>query len=320
MRARLPPGVDALLRDAGTAWPATRLAAPDIRPWRAGNSVPGVWSFDSGVAGPHVALVALMHGNEIAGAVVLDRLLREEVRPLRGRLTLVFANLDAFSRFKAEDPTASRFLEEDLNRVWDPAVLEGPLRSSELRRARALRPVLEGAEVVLDMHSMLWPSEPLFLTPSDGTAVPLAAALGEPSLTVTDPGHEAGQRLIDFTAARGHHGLLLEGGWHWEPETATRMEQVARRLLALTGLVPGQAPPKPTPRLARVTQSVTARSKDFTFVRPWRGGTLVPEAGTLIAMDGEAEIRTPHADCLLVMPMLLAQPGQTAVRLARIEA
>lgn len=325
MRARLPPGVDALLRDAGTAWPAVRLAAPDIRPWRAGNVLPGVWSFDSGRTGPHVALVALMHGNEIAGAVVLDRLLREEVRPQRGRLSLVFANLDAFSRFKAEDPTTSRFLEEDLNRVWDPAVLEGPLRSSELRRARALRPVVDTADVVLDMHSMIWPSDPLFLTSTGGTAVPLASSLGEPSLIVTDPGHEAGQRLIDYVAARGRQGLLLEGGWHWEPETAMRMERTARRLLALTGLVPGKAPrpmvPRPLgPRFARVTQRVTARSADFAFVRPWRGGTVIPEAGTLIAMDGEEEVRTPHADCLMVMPMLLTQPGQTAVRLAQVES
>lgn len=320
MKAQLPPAVDALLRDAGAPWPVMRLAAPDIGPWRAGNVLPGVWSFDSGEVGPHVGLVALTHGNEIAGAVVLDRLLRERLRPVRGRLTLIFANLDAFSRFEPEDPTASRFLEEDLNRVWDPELLEGPRRSSELRRARALRPVLDSADVVLDLHSMLWPSDPLFLTGTSGETIPLAAALGEPPMVVADQGHEAGQRLIDYAATRGRRSLILEGGWHWEPETAARMEQAARRLLALTGVVPGEAPPLPAPRLARVTQRVTARSPDFAFVQSWRGGAVVAEAGTLIAMDGEEEVRTPHDDCLLVMPMLLAQPGQTAVRLARIES
>jgi len=319
MRLSLPPGLDALLRDAGAAWTGIRLAAPDLGRWRAGNTLPGVWSFDSQAAGPHVCLVALTHGNEIAGAVVLDRLLREGLRPARGRLTLVFANLDAFSRFEPEDPTASRFLEEDLNRVWDPAVLDGPRRSSELRRARALRPVLDSADVVLDLHSMLWPSDPLLLTGTCGASRPLAASLGDPPLVVADPGHEAGQRLIDYTATRGRPSLLLEGGWHWEPETVARMEQAVRRLLALTGVVPGEVPTLPAPRFARVTQRVTARSPDFAFVQPWRGGVVIPEAGTLIAMDGEEEVRTPHADCLLVMPMLLAHPGQTAVRLARIE-
>jgi succinylglutamate desuccinylase len=319
MKLQLPPALDALLRDAGT-WPAMRLAAPDISRWRAGNVLPGVWSFDSRETGPHVCLVALTHGNEIAGAVVLDRLLRDSLRPSRGRLTMIFANLDAFSRFEPEDPTASRFLEEDLNRVWDPSVLEGPRRSSELRRARALRPVLDSVDVLLDLHSMIWPSEPLFLAGASDESIPLAASLGEPPLVVADQGHEAGQRLIDYAATRGRRSLILEGGWHWEPETAARMEQAGRRLLALTGVVPGVVAPLPPPRFARVTQRVTARSQDFAFVQPWRGGVVLPGAGTLIAMDGEEEVRTPHDDCLLVMPMLLAQPGQTAVRLARIEA
>ena len=73
----------------------------------------------------------------------------------RGRLTLVFANLDAYGRFDAEDPTASRFVDEDLNRIWDLETLESGRRSSELRRARLLRPIFETADVLLDLHSML---------------------------------------------------------------------------------------------------------------------------------------------------------------------
>ena len=40
---------------------------------------------------------------------------------------------------------------------------------------------------------------------------------------------------------------------------------------------------------------------------------------TLIAMDGETEIRTPHDNCLLVMPSLRPSRGHTAVRLGRFE-
>ena len=38
---------------------------------------------------------------------------------------------------------------------------------------------------------------------------------------------------------------------------------------------------------------------------------------TLIATDGTLEIRTPHDECLLVMPSLRPSRGHTAVRLAR---
>ena len=71
------------------------------------------------------------------------------------------------------------------------------------------------------------------------------------------------------------------------------------------------------PRLAEVTRTITARTPGFAFVRPFRGGDVVPQRNTLIALDGETEIRTPHDNCLLVMPSLRSMPGQTAVRLAR---
>jgi succinylglutamate desuccinylase len=313
-------GVADLLEHAGAPRRSLQLAAPDLSPWLRGNAMPGVWSFDGPTAGPHVCVVALTHGNEIAGAVALDRLLREGLRPLAGRLSLVFANLDAFARFDPDDPTASRFLEEDLNRVWDHAVLDGPRRSAELRRARALRPVLDAADVVLDLHSMLWPADPLFLVGGSPESVELALRLGAPPLVVADSGHEAGRRMIEYghfgVPRSGRRGLLLEAGWHWEAATAALMEQVARRLLARTGLLPAPASETAPPRFARVTRTVTARSERFAFTQAWRGGEVVPRAGTLLALDGEEEIRTPHDDCLLVMPNLLPQQGQTALRLA----
>ena len=51
-----------------------------------------------------------------------------------------------------------------------------------------------------------------------------------------------------------------------------------------------------------------------------KGGDVIAQAGTLIARDGGVEIRTPHADCLLVMPSLRPSRGHTAVRLARLES
>lgn len=309
----MTPGLAPLLERAPL------LPAPDLAPWRAGNAIPGVWSFDSGRPGPHAAIVALTHGNEIAGAVLLDRWLRRGLRPARGRLSLVFANLDAFARFDAQDPTAARFVEEDLNRLWDLDTLEGPRRSAELRRARALRPLLDSADLVLDLHSMFWPGDPLLLSGGAEPALDLALQLGDPPLVLADPGHEAGRRLIDYAPlARRGAGLLLEAGWHWEEATVARMESVARRFLAHAGVLPApQPPPGPPPILAEVTHCITARHPGFRFRRPFRSGEVV-EGGTPLATDGPAEIRAPHARTLLVMPNLLPQPGQTAVRLARL--
>ncbi len=296
-----------------------RLRAPDLRPFVEGNAGRGIWSFEAEAPGPHLCVVALTHGNEIAGAIVLERWLRAGLRPLAGRLTLVFANLDAYARFTPDDPTASRFLEQDLNRVWDAGLLDGAGRGCELRRARVLRPVFDSADVVLDLHSLLWPSDPLLLVAGDRPSERLAMSLREPRLVVSDPGHEAGRRLLDYLAARGQRALLVEGGDHWEADTVARLDRTARRLLMLLGLADdGPRPVAAEPVLARVTRTVTARGAGFRFLRPVRGGEVVASAGTALAVDGRAEIRTPHDDCLLVMPSLRTAPGMTAVRFGRI--
>jgi succinylglutamate desuccinylase len=303
-----------------------RLPKPDLSPWRAGNiGIPGVWRVAAAEPGPHLVVSALVHGNEISGGLLLARWLREGVRPRRGTLTLVFANLAAFDRFDPSDPTATRFLDEDLNRVWAPELLRGPRRTVELERARQLLPVLEAADVLLDLHSMLWPSDPLFIAGPGEGARALGQAVGTPPVVIADEGHAAGLRMIDHGRfAAGGRALLLEAGPHWQPETLAQMEATAARLLRLLGMAEEGAPlppdaPLPPGRFARVTRTVTAQSGDFAFLRPYRGGEVVRERNTLIALDGEAEIRTPHDDCLLVMPSPRAMRGHTAVRLARFE-
>jgi Succinylglutamate desuccinylase / Aspartoacylase family len=96
--------------------------APDLAAWREGNTgTPGVWQFDSGVPGRRVLLSALVHGNKLSGAWALKELLEAGVRPQQGTLTLAFCNLDAFDRFDPDNHDASRLVEEDLNRQWQPS-------------------------------------------------------------------------------------------------------------------------------------------------------------------------------------------------------
>ena len=296
------------------------LTPPDITPWLEGNTgVPGFTMLDSGRPGPSVTVVALMHGNELAGSIVLDAMLRAPPALVAGRLTLGFANIDAFHRFNPKQPTASRFVDEDLNRLWDVQVLDGPRQSSELIRARQMRPLVERAEVLLDLHSMLWPSDPLILSGPSLKGRDLALSIGTPDLVIADHGHVSGPRLIDyaqFTGAGPAAAALVEAGQHWEAATVAATQACVNGVLRATGLTHG-APSKQAPRLAEVTIAVTAATAGFAFVQPFRGGDIIPARNTLIAMDGTTEIRTPHDDCLLVMPSLRPSRGHTAVRLAR---
>src|SRR5580698_9419790 len=88
-----------------------RICRPEISPWVAGNTgIAGITTRDSRQPGPHVALLSLMHGNELGGAIVLDQLLRAGLMPTRGKLSFGFLNPMAFDRFDPLRPTASRFI------------------------------------------------------------------------------------------------------------------------------------------------------------------------------------------------------------------
>jgi predicted deacylase len=304
-----------------------RLTAPDISRWMAGNTgVAGFTTRASDQPGPHVALLGIAHGNEIAGAIVLDRLLRAGLALTRGKLTFGFVNLAAYERFDPRQPTASRFVDEDINRVWDPAVLDGQRHSLELDRAREIRPLIDTVDTLFDLHSMLWPSDPLILCGTSPKGRHLAIGAGVPGLVVADHGHVGGRRLIDYSRysdpATPCAASLVEAGQHWDGMTVDTMLASVAGLLRHLDMVAGHPalPPPPVginPRFAEVTMVVTAATTGFAFVQPYRGGDIIPRRNTLIALDGETEIRTPYDDCLLVMPSLRPSRGHTAVRLAR---
>jgi len=307
---------------------AVRITPPDLTPWRSGNlGLPGFIQRRAAQPGPHVAILSLMHGNEFSGAIVLDALLRAGIAPLCGTLTLGFVNLLAFDSFDPNNPTSSRFVDEDLNRLWDIETLNSRRTSHELSRARQLMPLLETVDVLLDLHSMLWPSEPLILAGPSERGMAMARALPVPPLVVADHGHAGGRRLIDhprFAEPSGTaRGNLLEAGQHWQPETVALAAQVVQALLEQTGIIASSSTPRvsaPPRQITTVTHTIAAATGQFAFVAPYHGGEVIPHRNTLIALDGTAEIRTPYDNCLLVMPSLRASRGHTAVRLAQIEA
>ena len=76
------------------------IQAPDISAYQKGNTgIDYIHHFDSGNLGPHVMISAVVHGNELCGAIALDHLFKNEVRPLRGQLSLAFMNVAAFQSF-----------------------------------------------------------------------------------------------------------------------------------------------------------------------------------------------------------------------------
>ena len=309
--------------------PAVDVALPDLSRWAAGNTgVAYAWRFGDAASAPSVTIQALTHGNEVCGAIALDWLLRSGFRPVRGALTLIFANAAAYQTFDAGDPFAARCLDEDFNRLWDAEVLDSNRASRELQRARELRPFYDHTDFLLDLHSMTDPCPALALSGRRQKGLDLARAIGMPQYVVVDAGHQAGRRLRDYAQFDDpldpRNALLVECGQHWEAAAPIVAQQVMLRFLQHFGMLDrafvdahvdaGELPPQ---RTIAITDVVTIETNAFAFAGPVTGMMCIARRGTLIARDGEREIRTPHDDCVLIMPTRRPRRGETAVRLGR---
>ncbi len=310
---------------------ATEYPVPDITPYRRGNTgIDYVHTFDSGRPGPHVMINALTHGNEVCGAYAVDRLFRWETRPARGKLTLSFANVDAFSRFSLERPADTRWVDEDFNRVWTDDKLDGPRSSSELVRARALRPVVAAADLLFDLHSMHLPAPAVTIAGPHAKGRELARRLGLPAFVISDSGHATGARMRDYGGfgdpASAKNALLVECGQHGEASAAQTALDSSLAFLRESGIMADDffaAHPAPAPvpqRFVQVTHPVIIRSERFEFTQRWTGMETIERAGTVIGHDGGEPVTTPYDRCILVMPAPLryVRPGFTAVRLGRV--
>lgn len=305
------------------------IEAPDISAYRDGNrGVSYFTTFDSGRPGPKVLITALVHGNELCGAIALDDLFQNDVRPLVGSLTLGFCNVAANAEFRADYPAFSRFIDEDFNRVWDLDTLESDTHSLERARAREIRPIVDEADFLLDIHSMQNATEPLVLAGRHEKGRLLAEKIGAPGLIVHDTGHASGRRMRDYTffndPADPRSSVLVECGQHWSHSAADVAVDVTYRFLRAMEMIDDdlldhhaglRAPSGQT--VIEITDAIIVTTESFHFHDDYIGMEIIPKAGTEIGLDGHKPIRTPHDNCVLVMPSRRLSLGLTAVRLGR---
>lgn len=304
------------------------ISPPDISDYKTGNTgVDYVHVLDSGKPGPTVMVQALTHGNEYCGAIALDLLFREKPAVKNGKLILSFANVAAFARFDFDDPDRSRYIDEDINRVWADEQLLGSRDSAELRRARELRPFVDSADYLLDLHSMTEPCQPIMVCGVLGKGgeknIAFARRIGVPGILLVDTGHAAGLRMIE----RGGYGdpasprtaVLIECGQHWENSAVDVAVDTMGRFLAITGVSTlGRKKKRAPQKVVSVTEAVVAKSTGFRFEQEYKGLECISKAGTPVARDGEKVWNTPYDDAILVMPSTAhVKPGNTMVRLGR---
>ena len=303
--------------------PAIEVMPRDLSAYRLGNvGVDFVHRFDSGVPGPHVLVNALTHGNEFCGMVAACHLLDAGVRPLRGTLTVSFANVAAYETFDSARPFESRQITHNFNRIWSEEWLDGTQDSVELRRARAMRAVVAQADHILDIHSTSQDVVPFWVYPAFARNARAASALASPAVHLVMPqGLGSGTPVIQH----GRHGqadsnagvaVVVECGQHFKQSTADLAIQVTLDFLGHFGLIDRTVSAAPAPRRFELLSTHVVANAHFRFTRPVIGFETFAK-GELIAVDGEQPIHAPCDDCTLFMPTREPVVGREGVYLTR---
>jgi len=308
--------------------PPIEFGFPELRRWEKG-AAPYIHVLESGKPGPTVMVAALTHGNEVSGAIVVDALLEKGLKPRNGTLIFSFNNIEAYLSFNPQAPFKSRMINEDFNRVW--ARLDQPATTLEMKRALVVRPFVERADLLLDLHSMHDDGVPLMLCGPLDRGVEWAKRVGTPVDIVRDRGHAAGRRMRDYGAfgdpKSDKTALLIETGQHWRTSSVAVAKDVTARFLAETGIVDAidlpadwRQPTSPTQRVVQVSHAIATKRGNFTPARRFQGQEVIAKAGTVLGHDDGEPVTTPYDDCVLVMPAVNRplRAGVTVVRLGRL--
>jgi len=303
-------------------------------------------------SGPRLIVLGAVHGNEVAGSRGIERVVAEldsgALQLVRGSVTFVpVTNPLAYHKVQRNG-------DRNLNRNLRPT--DSP-QDYEDRIANVLCPLLDGHDVLLDLHSFQAPSQAFaMLGPQDnqGALEPFAQARQEQALAMrlgvnrvvegwlatyaqgvqqrlartsaqdragllsTDPSYGVG--TTEYMRSQGGYAITLECGQHDDPLAPGVAYRAIRNTLAHLGLVDALAPPPcQNLELLRLMQVVDRHHVDDAFVRTWSSFDPV-RAGQMVALRHDGTPVVASTDGYIVFPNAKATPGNEWFYLAQPSA
>lgn len=283
-------------------------------------SIEGIWRIARSPdwPAPHLVVVGGTHGDEPCGLQALQKL-REAAQDgtlpaFEGTLVLLHGNPEATRQGR-------RFTEggTDLNRLFDFAFEQQLSRdhwSYEHERAQMLRPLLEQASALLDLHSTSQPTPPFVIATELEGSARLADALGCEFAVKgwIGPGMLGDRVMLAPLDVRHAPSVAVECGAHTAADAGATAHRVALAFLKHMG---GQPADTARPRWLRLHDAVRKPSSEFRFTESWRGFQRL-EAGTVLGQDAMLELKV-RAPGFIVMPNDRVPVGGDMAYLAREE-
>ncbi|MCB9665794.1 MAG: succinylglutamate desuccinylase/aspartoacylase family protein [Alphaproteobacteria bacterium] len=281
------------MRDMLIDWLARFDAVARPGPW----PYPRVHHHEGGGHPFHLVIGSMVHGDEVGSLPAVVRVIEELVTGQRlhaGTVSFFVGNPEAGLQ-------GQRFLEDDLNRVF----MDDPPASHEGRRGALLRPLLDAADVFLDLHQTIEPTQHAFyIFPFQTHGWHWARALASTSMWVTrHPGtaFTTGAKCADeYVRDRGLPGITLElsqkgfgnGGEERAYQAITRALELSDAVAAGTTTLEEAAMDRPELTFLETVHREPFASEDLAL-RPGLQNFQEVAEGEVLSAPGTPELRAP---------------------------
>lgn len=268
----------------------TRLAQLLDRLERASTHTEYVHTLEGKAPGKTCVLFMGTHGNEPVGLYAYEQLVEFFARnPLeRGTLHFVVSNPQALLAYAQattpEQERRARFVDLNMNRLPKDITQD----AYELRRLRTLLPLLQRADVAIDLHSTSLPSDPMLVPIGQATEtmtpqIPVATILSGVSQVIGE------QFLLHH--AGGFPGnaasFLLECGEHEDPRSVQCAVSSVQNILHAAGLHTFPRTRIPAQHRYHVSTSIFFPHASYRLVRDFGNFEPIAKGDLLATGDGD---------------------------------
>lgn len=237
-----------------------------------------IYIFKGQNPGKTVAIFAGIHGNEKAGVLAMEQVVKNFTLDA-GTAYFVFANPLAIEK-------NVRFVERNLNRRF---YTYNRGKTLEDKRARELMKLLNSCDALLDLHGYnSAEDEPFIIT--NHPDHPLVQRLDFP-VVVTGFGALSKGATDGYMEKCGKVGLCLECGSNYFPEKYVPLAvKSIYSFLRYHGLLPATNEPVIKKHVFQLEKIVKKQTSEFSFDRPYRNfDALTP--GQVFARDGQKQYK-----------------------------
>lgn len=284
--------------------------------------------YGGGLEGPTVICIAGLHGNEPAGVLALDKVLGQLTRerpPFRGELIGVAGNLKALRE-------RVRFIEEDLNRMWQPGVIRELIYRGDDSRARAYEQRERSELIRVFVECCSKRSSPVYFMDLHTTS-----AEGSPFITIADTlrnrrftdnfpvprilgiEEQLDSTLLNYINELGFISVGFEAGQHDGPSSVENSGAAVWIMLLNAGCIERRDVPGIENHFTTLRKAARGDCRIYEVryrhdVSADQGFSMEPgfknfqeiRRGQLLARDRESEIRSPESGKIF-MPLYQKQ-------------